>query len=52
MKFPVLFRVFAVLNILAFFILGIMAVLMITEPQNWGLFMIWVQWAVTIWLFV
>jgi hypothetical protein len=52
MKFPVLFRVFAVLNILAFFILGIMTVLMITEPADWGLFMIWIQWAVTIWLFV
>jgi len=52
MKFPVLFRVFAVLNILAFFVTGAFALLAITEPSKAGLLMIWIHWAVAIWLFV
>ena len=52
MKFPVLFRVFAVLNILAFFVTGAFALFAITEPSKTGLLMIWIHWAVAIWLFV
>jgi hypothetical protein len=52
MKFPIVFRIFAVLNILAFIICGIVALAMLTKPGYIGFWMISMQLAVTVWLLV
>jgi hypothetical protein len=52
MKFPVVFRVLAVLNLLAFFAIGIVSLAMLARPANFGIYPIWIHWTVLIWLFV
>lgn len=52
MKFPILFRIFAVLNVIAFLVCGISTLFLTTRPDMAGIALLWGQWAVTVWLAV
>jgi hypothetical protein len=50
MKFPIVFRILAALNVLAFIALGIASLAMTAKPTGLGLYLIWIHWCATIWL--